>query len=95
MKTCPIAAGDFDQKQTFQIPSPPKDIDMSKISPDKLMAAKKHFDEVRAQMQEAMPSGDFFFRGQLVDAQENVLSCVYADLNKNNLPGANGTAAAI
>lgn len=98
VKTCPIAKGDFDHKHSFQIPEPPKDFDISKISPEKLMEAKKHIDAIHAQMKEDLPSGDFFFRGQMVDAQENVMSCVYADLNKKNIPDsipANGTFPAL
>lgn len=55
--------------------------------------------EMRAKAQENVPEGEFFFRGQTISAEGEVLSCIYADLNPSemleNAAGAgNSTAAA-
>jgi len=92
LKQCPIAAGPFSWSHSFELPSPPENVDISKIDPSKVKDAIKKIEQMKAKAKANAPKGEFYFRNQLIDAQGKVLSCVYADI-KNGV-AANGTAAA-
>lgn len=83
VKQCPIASGPWEQTHSFEIPK----IDMGrlpkmpKIDPSKLKNAAERIEAIYEQMEKDMPNGEFFFRGELLGANGDVLNCVYADMN--------------
>lgn len=54
---------------------------MPKIDPSKLMDAAQRMEAIHAQIEKNLPKGEFFFRGELIAANGDVLNCVYADMN--------------
>ncbi|GAB7360499.1 hypothetical protein MBLNU230_g8450t1 [Neophaeotheca triangularis] len=70
---------------------------LDSIDPKKIEEARAGMEDavagMREKMREGLPKGEFFFRGQTINAQGEVLSCIYRSLDTEGAAG-NGTEAA-
>jgi len=54
---------------------------MPKIDPSKLKDAAAKMEAIHDQIEKNTPKGEFYFRGELIDANGKVLNCVHAQMN--------------